>query len=57
MEMRCKYNACHAVPDLFVQEGHGHVQIFCAVINAGQDVAMQVYQALAHSSLLSCFVS
>ena len=34
-----------------------NVQIFGTIIDARQNVAMQVYQILAHSLLLSCFVS
>lgn len=57
MEMRSEYNACHTVLNFFAQKRHGNVQVPGTIINAGQDMAMQVYQILAHSLLLSCFVS
>lgn len=57
MEVWGKYNASHTVLDFLAQKRHGYVQIFGTIIDAGQDMAMQVYQILAHSLLLSCFVS
>ena len=57
MEVWGKYNASHTVLDFFAQKRHRYVQIFGTIIDARQNVAMQVYQILAHSLLLSCFVS
>lgn len=57
MEVWGKYNASHTVLNFFAQKRHGNVQVPGTIIDAGQDVTMQVYQILAHSLLLSCFVS
>lgn len=57
MEVWGKYNASHTVLNFFAQKRHGNVQVPGTIIDVGQDMAMQVYQILAHSLLLSCFVS
>ena len=53
MEVWGKYNASHTVLDFFAQKRHGYVQIFGTIIDARQNVAMQVYQILAHLSPVS----
>ena len=53
MEVWGKYNASHTVLNFFAQKRHGYVQIFGTIIDARQNVAMQVYQILAHLSPVS----
>ena len=56
MKVRRKDNADNAVRNLPAHKRHRHIQISGAVVNARQDVAVQLYKRVFHSSV-SCLES
>ena len=55
MEMRCEHNANNPVFHFFLDQGHGNIQVFGTVINARQNMTMEINQLRTHYALLRLF--
>lgn len=55
MEVRCEHNANNPVFHFFLDQGHGNIQVFGTVINARQNMTMEINQLRTHYALLRLF--